>query len=273
MAVRTFPGPDSSGVASWLGEILSATALPVRKIGFGDLRAALSSGAEDFWAKPSHVVFLALIYPIAGLVLARVIVGYDVLPLLFPLAAGFALVGPFAAIGLYEISRRREKGIDTSWLHAFAVLRSTSRASLLALGAVLLAVFFLWLALAWLIYALTLGTEMPTSVADFAYDVVATPGGWALILIGNAVGFVLAAFVLTISVVSFPLILDRHVGVARAVRTSIAAVRENPVPMAAWGLIVAVGLVIGMLPLFVGLALVLPILGHATWHLYRRVVV
>jgi uncharacterized membrane protein len=273
MAVRTFPGPGAPGAVGQFGEILGATALPVRKIGIGDLRAALASGAEDFWAKPSHVVFLALIYPIAGLIFARLIVGYDVLPLLFPLVAGFALVGPFAAIGLYEISRRREKGIDTSWLHAFAVLQSTSRASLLALGAVLLAVFFVWLALAWTIYALTIGTEMPMSIADFAHDVFATPGGWVLIIVGNAVGFVLAAFVLTISVVSFPLILDRHVGVACAVRTSVAAVRKNPIPMAAWGLTVAAGLVLGMLPLFVGLALVLPILGHATWHLYRRVVV
>jgi uncharacterized membrane protein len=246
--------------------------MPVRRIDRHDLWVALEKGAEDFWAKPSHVVFLALIYPLAGLILARLIVGYDILPLLFPLAAGFALVGPFAAIGLYEISRRRELGLDTSWSHAFEVLRSPGFSSVLELGGILMAIFFVWLAAAWILYAITLGTDMPVSVGAFAQNLFTTPAGWTLIIVGNVLGFLFALVVLTISVVSFPLMLDRHVGAVAAMRTSIEAVRKNPLMMAMWGLIVAVSLIIGLLPLFVGLALVLPILGHATWHLYRRVV-
>ena len=257
------------------GYIDSAATAPlaVRSIGLGDLYEVLRRGAADFWAKPSHVVFLALIYPIAGLFFARLVVGYDILPMLFPLVAGFALVGPFAAIGLYEISRRRERNLDTDWSYALDVLRSPAIGSILVLGAILMGVFVFWLGAAWLVYALTIGTEMPSSLGDFISDVFTTSQGWTLILVGNLIGFVLAAIVLTISVVSFPLLLDRHVNAIVAVRTSIAAVKASPVAMAAWGLIVAGGLVLGLLPLFMGLALVLPILGHATWHLYRRVVV
>jgi uncharacterized membrane protein len=245
----------------------------VRTIAFADLKQALALGAADFLAKPSHVIFLALIYPIAGIVLARLVVGYDILPLLFPLIAGFTLLGPFAALGLYEISRRREQNLDTSWNHAFDVFRSPGFGSILALGLVLMAIFLVWLALALGLYALTMGPAMPTSITGFVGDVLTTASGWTLIIVGNAVGFLFALLVLTISVVSFPLILDRHVGAMAAVRTSIAAVKTNPVTMLGWGAIVAGGLVLGLLPVFVGLALVLPILGHATWHLYRRVVV
>jgi uncharacterized membrane protein len=272
MATQTYPLPRRPGENSDAVDLGWARSLPVRKIGLRDLREALERGAEDFWAKPSHVMFLPLIYPVAGLVLARAVVGYDVLPLLFPLAAGFALVGPFAAIGLYEISRRREQGLDTNWSHAFEVLQAPGFGSILELGGILLAVFLLWLGAAWLVYALTIGTEMPASLGDFVNDVFTTPQGWTMIIVGNAIGFLFALLVLTISVVSFPLILDRHVGAVAAMATSIAAVRANPVMMLLWGLIVSIGLVIGLLPLFVGLALVLPILGHATWNLYRWVV-
>ena len=106
----------------------------------------------------------------------------------------------------------------------------------------------------------------------FIHDVLTTSHGWALIIAGNVIGFIFAAVVLSISVVSFPLLLDRDVGAAVAVQTSIRAVLANPLTMALWGLIVALALVIGSIPLFVGLAIVMPVLGHATWHLYRRVV-
>jgi uncharacterized membrane protein len=273
MALQTFPMPTGQTTQAAGQENLDGSdPLPVRQVGIHDIRVALEKGAEDFWAKPSHVVFLALIYPLAGLILARLIVGYDILPLLFPLAAGFALVGPFAAIGLYEISRRRELGLDTSWSHAFEVLHSPGFGSVLELGGILMAIFFIWLAAAWILYALTIGTDMPISIDAFVHTLFTTPAGWTLIIVGNAVGFLFALGALTISVVSFPLILDRHVGAVAAMRTSIAAVRKNPLVMVLWGLVVAASLIVGLLPLFVGLALVLPILGHSTWHLYRRVV-
>src|SRR5262245_12982226 len=139
MATQTYPLPRRPGENADGVNLDWAKPLPVRRIGLQDLREALEHGAEDLWAKQGQLIFLALIYPIAGLVLARAIVGYDVLPLLFPLAAGFALVGPFAAIGLYEISRRREQGLDTGWSHAFDVLRAPGFGSILELGGILLA--------------------------------------------------------------------------------------------------------------------------------------
>jgi uncharacterized membrane protein len=244
----------------------------VRSIGFGDLRYALAKGLEDFRAMPTHVIFLSLIYPIAGIALWRATFGYDVVPLLYPLAAGFALIGPFAAIGLYELSRRRELGLDTSWKHAFDIIHSPSIWALTALGLFLLTIFGVWLAVANGIYVANFGYRQPTSLTEFADMVLGTPEGHRLILVGNVVGFAFAVLAFALSVVSFPLLLDRNVGVPVAIATSVRAILKNPVTMILWGIIVAVGLFVGSLPFFLGLAVVMPVLGHATWHLYRRVV-
>ena len=226
----------------------------------------------DFNEKPSHLMILTVVYPLVAFVLARLNFGYDVLPLLFPLAAGFALVGPVAALGLYELSRRRELGLGTSWSNAMEAFRAPAIRSILALGLLLAALFVAWVFVADALYRSLLGSAAPSSVGEFLRLVFTTSGGWGLIVLGNAIGFLFAVVALTISVVSFPLLLDKDVGAATAVETSIRAVRENPVTMALWGLIVAGLLVIGSIPLFVGLAVVLPVLGHATWHLYRKVV-
>jgi uncharacterized membrane protein len=249
-------------------------ALPaIRAIGPADLKDALARGLDDFWEMPTtHIVFLSLIYPIAGVFLARLAFGYEVLPLLFPIMAGFALIGPFAGIWLYELSRRREYGLDVHWRHAFDVLRSPSLGSIVVLGLLLMAIFLVWIAVAQAIYIATFGYKPAASIPEFVRQVFTTPAGWALIIFGNGIGFLFAVLVLTISVVSFPMLLDRNVGVTGAIVTSVRAVAANPVTMALWGLIVAVALVLGSLPLFFGLAVVMPVLGHATWHLYRKVV-
>jgi uncharacterized membrane protein len=244
----------------------------VRTIGIADLRDALARGIADFSAMPTHAVFLCLIYPIVGVVLARLTLGYDLLPLLFPLAAGFALVGPFAALGFYELSRRREEGLDISWQDAFDVLRSPSRGAIALLGVLLLTIFAIWIAVAQAIYVANFGYEPAAAIGDFLRQIFATPAGWTLIIVGNLVGFLFAVAALAISVVSFPLLLDRDVGAVEAVLTSVRAVAANPMTMAIWGLIVAVALVLGSLPFFFGLAIVVPVLGHSTWHLYRKVV-
>jgi len=243
-----------------------------RKLSLSDLSDALRLGWEDFKAIPSHAIILCVIYPVLGLVLFRLVLGYSVLPLLFPLAAGFTLIGPFAAIGLYELSRRRERGEEAAAWHAVYVLRAPSFGAMLELGILLFVLFGTWIAAADAIYIAIFGHTPAASIPDFATRILTTPEGWLLIIVGCGVGFLFAVVVLCISVVAFPLMLDRHATAIDAIRTSLRVALKNPVPIAAWGLIVAVLLAIGSLPFFVGLAVVLPVLGHATWHLYRRAV-
>jgi uncharacterized membrane protein len=249
-----------------------ATAPTVRRLGLADLTGALASGLDDFKANRTDVIFLCVIYPIVGLVLGRVASGYGLLPLLFPLASGFALVGPLAAVGLNEMSRRREQGQAVSWVDAFGVLRAPSIGAIALLGLLLVGIFLLWLVAAQVIYVATLGPAAPVSVAAFAREVLDTEAGWAMAVVGVGVGFLFAVLVLAISVVAFPLLLDRNVGIDTAVWTSVRVVAVNPGVMAVWGAIIVALLVIGSLPVLVGLAVVLPVLGHATWHLYRRAV-
>jgi len=248
----------------------NATPTVVRKISLSDLSDALRLGWEDFKAIPSHAIILCVIYPVLGIVLFRLALGHSVLPLLFPLAAGFALIGPFAGLGLYELSRRRERGDEAAAWHAIYVLRAPSFGAMLELGLLLLVLFGVWIATADAIYITIFGNAPAASIPDFARRVLTTPEGWSLIIIGCGVGFLFAVVALCVSVVSFPLMLDRHATAIDAVRTSLRVALKNPVPIAAWGLIVAALLVLGSLPFFVGLAVVLPVLGHATWHLYRR---
>jgi len=257
----------------WPAAVLWRTDEPtVRKITTTDVWEALAQGFDDFRAIPTHAFFICLIYPVAGLVLYRLSFGYEMLPLLYPLVAGFALLGPFIAIGLYELSRRREQDPNVSPMRAFDVMHRPSFGAICRLGLLLAAIFVAWLYAANLIYLQIFGNAVPPP-AEFINQVTTTAKGTQLIIVGNVVGFLFAAFVLVISVVSFPMLVDRNVSAATAVRTSVRAAIENPIPIALWGLIVAFSLLIGAMPLLVGLALVLPVLGHATWHLYRKLVV
>lgn len=246
--------------------------LAIHRIEIADLGEVLAKGFTDLGANRTDVAFIGVIYPIAGLVLWRFAFGYDLLPLLFPLISGFTLIGPIAAIGLYELSRRREQGLEVRWVHAFDVFRAPAFGTILVLGLVLLGIFLLWIAAAYVIYLATLGPEPPASMGAFLTDVFTTGAGWAMIIVGNLVGCLFAIAALTVSVVSFPLLLDRNVRLDTAILTSVRAVKANPVPMAVWGLIVAGGLLLGALPALLGLIIVMPVLGHATWHLYRKVV-
>jgi uncharacterized membrane protein len=255
-----------------VGASTSPENLVIRRITPSDLFDALARGIDDFTAMPSHAVFLCVIYPLLGIVLIGSALGNSMLPLAFPIAAGFALVGPLAAIGLYELSRRREAGLDSSSSHALDVLHSPSLGAIVALGFLLMAIFLLWLVAAEAIYIANFGYAPPASIGQFISDVFNTPAGWTLIFVGTGVGFLFAVVALTIGAISFPLLLDRDVGAAVALLTSIRVVLANPLTMALWGFIVAAMLVIGSIPFFLGLTVVMPVLGHATWHLYRRAV-
>ena len=244
----------------------------VQKIGTADIIDALRLGFGDFNAKPSHYVFLCLMYPIAGIFLIYWSAGANLVPLFYPLMSGFALLGPVAALGLYEINRRREQGQDSSWFHALEVRRSPALGSIIAVSIMLLALFIAWIMVAHRVYVANFGEAQPVSISSFLSDLITTPEGWSMILWGNVIGFFFAVVVLATTVVTFPLLLDRHVRASTAINASIRATFANPVPVALWGLIIAGLLVAGMIPLFIGLAIILPVLGHSTWHIYRKLI-
>lgn len=256
--------------------IVQATVDPdipaINKLDRRDLFEVLAKGVDDFKEKPSHIFLLVLIYPIIGIVAARVAAGYDMLPIVFPLISGFALVGPLAAIGLYEVSRLRQQGKTVSWAQVFNVVHSPSLGAILVLSLMIGILYFAWLASAMLIYWAIFGTAAPESLTGFMLEVLTTPSGWLLIIVGCGVGFLFALAVLAMAAVSFPMLLDRQVSAMTAVRTSVKVFTENPKTILTWGLIVAAGLVLGSIPLFVGLAVTMPVLGHATWHLYCKAV-
>nr|WP_290428749.1 DUF2189 domain-containing protein [Defluviimonas salinarum] len=214
-----------------------------------------------------------MIYPVIALALFAWASRIDAFYLIYPLAVGCALLGPFAALGLYEISRRLEAGLDASWHHALDVLRAPALPEIAKVALMLLAIFLGWILCAHFLYLALMSEHHHGGLAAFALAVVGTQAGWTLILVGNAAGACFAFLALRTSVVAFPLLLHRNVSAAMAVAASQLAVRRNPGPMLFWGGLVCVFLLLGILTLMVGLIAVLPVLGHGTWHLYRKLVV
>ncbi len=251
---------------------VTSSEIVIRKIGVKDLWQALKEGFDDFKAKPSHVVFLCVIYPLFALLLTVFLVGENLLHLVFPVVSGFTLIGPVVSVGLFEMSRRRERELDVTWSSVFDFVHSSSFAPILALSVAMMLLYVAWLYIAQLLYFGLFGAVPPDSISDFATQVLTTRQGGALIFYGNILGFIFALVALATSVVAFPLLLDRPVSAITAVTTSIRAVSSNTLMMAVWGLIVVVLLAAGSILFLIGLALVLPILGHATWHLYRKLV-
>ena len=246
--------------------------VPIRRITASDLNRSLADGWRDFMEMRGDIIFLALLYPLIGIVAAIATLGGPLLPLFLPIAAGVGLLGPVVAVGFYEMARRREMGLHSNWPHFLDVRKRPSFDEIAGVSGLLLAIFALWLFAAGALYVALFGWVEPVSTSAFMSEVFTTDRGWALILLGGVVGAVFAAIVLAVSVVAMPMLVDCNITAADAVKTSIRATRSNPGVMLRWGIMVAVLLVAGSIPLFIGLAVVLPWLGYSTWHLYTRLV-
>lgn len=249
---------------------------PVSTITMDDLSAAVRDGWADFIARPTTAIFLIVIYPFLGLLLYRFAFDQALLPLLFPIASGFALIGPITAIGTYEISRRRaqkaQSDDDLDGVTAFQALDGNVTAPVFQIGLLLLVIYAAWIGTAQLIYAMTFGDYVPAGIGDLLAQVFTTGAGWTLLIVGCATGFLFALAVLAIAAISIPAVYDRGLGAAEAVGLSVKAFATNTKPMMAWGFIVTAAIIAGSIPAFLGLMVVLPVFGHATWHLYKRLV-
>ena len=246
--------------------------VPVRTITQADLTQSLRDGYRDFLAKRGDLIFVGFLYPSIGAVAAIAALGGSILPLLFPMLAGLSLLGPLVSTGFYQLAKRREDGLESSWRHFFDIFSSPSREGIFLVGLMLMTIFGAWLVSAGVIYAVFFGARAPESVSALLIEAFTTPQGWAMMLVGNAVGAVFAVIVLATSVVSLPMLIDKRVDAATAVRTSLKAFGRNRALLLNWGVRVAVLLVLGAIPILLGLAFVLPVLGYATWHLYTRLV-
>ena len=240
-----------------------------RDLEVSDLRAALAAGWQDFKAYPAFGLFFAAIYVVGGIFLYFVLFVRGEFAWAVPAAAGFPLLAPFAAVGLYEVSRRREAGLPMNWRSILGALRGRGDEQILSMGVIVFVAFEFWLMLAHGIFAVFMAES---GVGAEGLALFLTGPGIAMLLVGGIVGALVALAFYSITVVSLPLLVDRETDFITAIIVSLATVRSNTSVLLIWAVLIAVSLFVAMLPLFLGLFVVLPVLGHATWHLYRRVV-
>lgn len=241
-----------------------------RHITKNDLKASLHAGWKDFTAAPQFGLFFAGVYVLGGIFLLWVLAASGRVWMTIPITLGFPLIGPFIAVGLYEVSRRLERGEDLSWRHVLGVIFAQKDRQIPSMAAVIVIFFLFWNFLAHMIFALFLGLKVMTNISS-SYEVFFTPHGMMMLAVGSLVGAVFSFVLFATNAISLPLLLDREVDFVTAMITSVKSVQTNPKTMLLWALFIAVLLFAGMALLFLGLFLVLPVLGHATWHIYRRI--
>ncbi|MEX0344302.1 MAG: DUF2189 domain-containing protein [Rhizobiaceae bacterium] len=245
----------------------------VRPAQFEDLRTILSLGWRDFRQAPQFGLFFGAVYAIGGLILFACVIWFNLAWLAYPLVIGFALIGPFIATGLYETSRKLENGDPLTWRDILATVWEQHRRELGWMAFVTLFIFWVWMYQVRTLVAVFFGSQGFASFDGFLDVVFTTTNGLTFLLVGHIVGAIISLVLFTLTVVSCPLLLEREVDFVTALITSIRAVAASPVVMLSWGVFVVLAVILSALPAFLGLLVVLPVLGHATWHLYKRVVV
>ncbi|MEO1328154.1 MAG: DUF2189 domain-containing protein [Pseudomonadota bacterium] len=244
----------------------------VRTIGLDDIRAALSAGVSDFLAAPQFGLFFGGVFVLGGFLLLGFLTVLEMPWMIIFLAVGFPLVGPFVAVGLYEVSRRRAAGEPLRWPEVLGVIVNQKDRQLAWMAFVVLFIFWIWAYQIRLLIALFLGLAPVSTLEGFVTTILSDPDGVLFLSVGTGVGAVLAFVLFSTTVLSMPMLVDKDVDIVTAIVTSVQAVLSNPKPMLAWGVLVTAAMMLALLPAFLGLLFVLPILGHATWRLYDRVV-
>jgi uncharacterized membrane protein len=268
-------GPDMSSESQG---VLSGGAAPgpeptVRVISVTDINEAWAQGLRDFRAAPGYGLVFGGVYAAAGILIVLSAAALGLSYLAYPLAAGFALIGPFAAVGLYEVSRRREANMELTWRAVLGAIFEQRHGQLAWMGFVTFFFFMVWIYQVQLFIALFLGTHTFADLHEFLIALTTTPAGLLFLLLGNGIGALLSIVLFSLTFVSFPLLLEHDVDLVTAMITSVRAVITNPLPALGWAITIVLLLLLASLPFFLGLVVVLPILGHATWHLYRKLVV
>lgn len=252
----------------------SASGIPeVRALSAADLSACLKKGLKDFKSEPLFGLVFGSVFALAGIAIVLSVTAWEMPWMIYPFAIGFPLVGPFAAVGLYEVSRRIDQGKPVTWTGILSVIWAQRRRELAWMAFVMLFVFWIWMYQVRLLIALVLGRMSFSTLEKFMSIVLTTPEGWMFLAVGHVVGAILALALFSITVISIPLLLEREIDVVSAMITSVKAVLASPVPMLGWGVFVTLAMIAGSAPVFLGIVFVLPVLGHATWHIYRAAVV
>ncbi len=246
--------------------------LQINTISLHDIVVCLHQGWRDFLAAPQYGLFFGAFYALGGNIIIAMAFFWGLSYLAYPLAVGFILLGPFVAVGLYEVSRRLETGTPLTWKGVLGVIYEQRRHELPWMAFVVLFIFWIWIYQVRLLMALFLGMHASADLHRLVHEIFSTTDGWTFLVVGHLVGAVLSLLLFSVTVVSCPLLLDRNVDFITAIITSIKAVNVNTVPMLLWGVIVVLSMIAASIPAFLGLLFVLPILGHTTWHLYRRLV-